>query len=263
MKQARLHRPFYRNGPSHRDGADVSFKDIVKIFGFRSVTIGKWVTREELQLAANLFFDGFCDLMLILNVPENVISLNGSLSLAFGTGGNPRSCAHYDARQRKLALAKNAGGGALAHEWFHSFDHYISDKIFNLPQKHPHFASETWLKSPMNNTHSLNQSLESCFEAIFLHKNEHSDYVANAIKIDRQLGSFYFSKPQELAARAFEATVQDSSIKNQFLVSGTKQSYEAKLSLYPENNDRKRINGLFQRYFTLLGNAIEAKNSAL
>lgn len=54
---SRIHKPYYRNGPSHRDGADVSFQDIVKIFGFRTITIGKWVTAAEQQIAANLFFD--------------------------------------------------------------------------------------------------------------------------------------------------------------------------------------------------------------
>ena len=56
---SRIHRPYYRNGASHRDGADVSFQDIVKIFGFRTVTIGKWVSRDEQQIAANLFLMPF------------------------------------------------------------------------------------------------------------------------------------------------------------------------------------------------------------
>lgn len=54
--------------------------------------------------------------MDILQVPEAVISLNGSLSLAFGSGGKKHSSPHYESTTKKLALAKNAGGGALAHE---------------------------------------------------------------------------------------------------------------------------------------------------
>lgn len=76
-----IHRQFYRNGPSHRDGANVTFGDIVKIFGFRGARVGAWVNKEEQQIAANLFFDALCDLMTILRVNEQVISLRGTLTL--------------------------------------------------------------------------------------------------------------------------------------------------------------------------------------
>lgn len=59
---SRLDTNFFRNGPNHRAGADVSFTDIVKLFGFRGIRIGRWVTAEEHQRAANLFFDALCDL---------------------------------------------------------------------------------------------------------------------------------------------------------------------------------------------------------
>jgi predicted membrane GTPase involved in stress response len=61
-KNSRIHQDFYRNGPSHRDGADVSFGDIVKIFGFKAAIVGAWVTKEEQQIAANLLFDALCRL---------------------------------------------------------------------------------------------------------------------------------------------------------------------------------------------------------
>lgn len=265
MKQPRLHRPFYRNGPSHRDGADVSFADLVKIFQFRSVTIGKWVTKQELQMAANLFFDAFCDLMLILDVPESVISLNGTLCLAFGTGGKPTSCAHYDARQKKLALAKNAGGGALAHEWFHAFDHYIARKLFEEPVNSIDFATKLWLERSDLIAHPLNQYLDECFQVLFLSedKKHTNTYMNDAMRIDKSMNTYYFSQPQELAARAFEAFTQDHPLKNQFLVSGTKQSTEAKLNLYPSNEMKSTLNPLFSRYFSTLGRAVESKNKAI
>ena len=116
----RLHQQYYRNGQSHRDGADVSFQDIRRLFGFQAITVGRWVTTAEQQIAANLFFDALYDLIDILQINERVVSLNGSLSLAFGTGGQKHANAHYHPAKRQLALAKNAGGGALAHEWFHN-----------------------------------------------------------------------------------------------------------------------------------------------
>ncbi|MEC9260570.1 MAG: hypothetical protein VYD53_04425, partial [Pseudomonadota bacterium] len=59
----RLHQQYYRNGQSHRDGADVSFQDIRRLFGFQSITVGRWVTAAEQQIAANLFFDALYDLI--------------------------------------------------------------------------------------------------------------------------------------------------------------------------------------------------------
>jgi len=256
-KQPRLHQPYYRNGPEHRDGADVSFHDIVKLFGFRTVTIGKWVSKEEQQLAANLFFDALCDLMDILGVPEQVISLNGSLSLAFGSGGNKHSSAHYESNTKTLALAKNAGGGALAHEWMHAFDHYICDKLF-VHSSQDEFASVVWLTDRTLRQHGLNQKLNQSFITIFLSEDKlsASEYVQRSVLADRHLDHFYYAQPQELLARAFEAAIQDQPIKNAFLVQGTKQSPEAKLGIYPQAKLRQSISLKLLDYFRHLGQAI-------
>lgn len=256
-----IYRDFYRQGPSHRDGADVSFRDVVKIFGFKSATIGQWVSREEQQIAANLFFDALCDLMLILQVPEKVISLNGTLSIAFGKFGKPNVSAHYNASTRTLALAKNAGPGALAHEYFHAFDHFISPKFIHNAQPHE-FASQLWLERHKVIEHPLNNLLEACYQDIFLKPNsdEFTDLLQRSVIADKNLGSYYFASPQEVCARAFEAFVQDSSIKNAFLVSGTKQTLEAKIGLYPQHLERKLISSRFITYFSSLGEMLDRKS---
>ncbi|MDF2178358.1 hypothetical protein P2G88_08850 [Aliiglaciecola sp. CAU 1673] len=260
MTTSRLHRPYFRNGPDHREGQDVSFADIVRAFGFRTVSIGKWVTKEEQQLAANLFFDALCDLMLLLGVPEQVISLNGSLSLAFGTGGQKYASAHYESGSKTLALAKNAGGGALAHEWFHAFDHYICRHLFTNTSRQQ-FASECWLKDANLIAHPLNQRLSRCFHCLFLEDNgkESNAYLKRAVALDKSLQTFYYAQPQELAARAFEAVIQHQSLKNAFLVQGTKQSNEAKLGLYPQDEHLEALSVAWLDYFYWLGQAIEHK----
>lgn len=258
---SRLNRAFYRNGPSHRDGADVSFSDIIKIFGFKTATIGKWVNKQEQQIAANLFFDALCDFMTILGVPEKVISLNGSLSLAFGKGGQKYSSAHYNSHTRTLALAKNAGGGALAHEWFHAFDHYIVDKLFKGAKKSD-FASVLWLQHGEVIEHPLNNMLEECYQHMFLKAgtDDLSSLFVKSVAADKALNSYYYAQPQEVCARAFEAWVQDNPLKNAFLVQGTKQSTEAKLGIYPESPQRQLIAHFFQRYFQHLGLAVDQQH---
>ncbi|GAA0854011.1 CLCA_X family protein [Aliiglaciecola litoralis] len=255
----RIQKPYYRNGPQHRAGADVSFADINKVFGFKTVIVGKWVEGVEQQLAANLFFDALCDLMEILQVPEHVISLNGSLSLAFGVGGQKHSCAHYDVQKRQLALAKNAGGGALAHEWFHAFDHYISTKMFATAQSLT-FASSLWLQDAQMHSHPLNQRLADWFKHLFLSEqlSEPSDYVQRCALADKTLKHYYFAQPQEMAARAFEAAIQDNALKNAFLVQGTKQTAEAKVGIYPQAQHRQQSYALLMNYFLILGKAVNS-----
>ncbi|WP_034896359.1 CLCA_X family protein [Brumicola pallidula] len=258
-KKGRLYNQFYRNGDEHRGGADVNFQDILRLFRFRSIEIGKWVTQEEKRIAANLFFDALCDLMDILQVPENVISLNGTLSLGFGVGGQKHASAHYNSAKKQLSLAKNAGAGALAHEWFHAFDHYIASKMFAVSGSNL-FASEIWLhENAQLNEHALNNQLALCFKHIFLQNNgaEPSELMQKSIFVDHKLKSFYYARPQEVAARAFEACIQHHSIKNAFLVQGTKQSAEAKLGIYPNGEQLSNIAAQMATYFNWLGKALD------
>ena len=253
-------RPFYRTGPDHRAGAPVSFLDVRRRFQFRSVEIGRWVTEPEKQHSAALFYDALCDLMTILGGTESLISLRGTLALQYGIGGRPGVSAHYTPATRSFALAKNAGPGSIAHEWFHAFDHYIGDKLFpNIPRGQ--FASRQWLTRQDAIQHPLNQRLQACYQAILLDDTgqDPSPLFQNSAKADKAAGVHYYSQPEELCARAFEAFIQDAAVKNAFLVKGTKESEEARLGLYPQGEQRDRINTAFRTYFHSLGRALQQK----
>lgn len=258
-ESSRLHRGFYRNGQTHRGGADVTFGDIMKLFGFRTIEIGRWVTAAEQQLAANLFFDALYDLCDILQVPEQVISLKGRLGVAFGKGGRPGVCAHYTPLKHEISLAKNAGAGSLAHEWFHAFDHYIGQKLYpDAPMQE--FASVLFLGQHQYamQEHPLNEQLTRCFAHILLapQQTTPSDYFYQAVALDKIQHSLYFAKPEELCARAFESVIQDHPITNHFLVSGTKQSSMAKAGAYPEGVNRQTIANELLTYFAWLGRSM-------
>lgn len=255
----RIQQAYFRNGPEHRSGADVSFLDIVKLFGFQSVKVGRWVSASEQQLAANLFFDALCDLMQLLQVPPQVISLKQSLSLQFGIGGQPGSCAFYQPQGRILALAKNAGGGSLAHEWFHAFDHYVARHLFQSAVTEHAFASEQWLSQALVRPHPVNLALDAGFQALFLSEDGAgpSDYVTRCARFDKRHGIYYYAKPQELAARAFEHLLQRQSLKNSFLVSGTLKSETAKAGLYPDAALTRQLSTHWFDYFRLLGQSLQ------
>lgn len=253
-----LNREFYRRGPNHQLGQEASFSLIRQRFDFRSIQIGKWVKEAEKQKAAPLFYDALCDLMTILGGTEDLISLRGTLALQYGCGGQPGVMAHYEPSTRSFALAKNAGPGSIAHEWFHGFDHYIAQKAFNSSDQDV-FASEAWLEDQTLIPHPLNDALALCYQTIILNEagDGPSDYFQRSAAVDKQLKQYYFSKPEELCARAFEAFVQDAVIKNNFLVKGTKESDEAKLGLYPKGVHRETINHMFKSYFHQLGAALK------
>ena len=255
-------RPFYRTGPDHRAGAPVSFLDVRRRFQFRSVEIGRWVTEPEKQRRAALFYDALCDLMTILGGTESLISLRGTLALQYGIGGRPGVSAHYTPATRSFALAKNAGPRSIAHEWFHAFDHFVAPKMYAAVTPSA-FASAAWFERKKMNQHPLNQSLNSMFTQTFIDV-EHGTpnaYVKRSVAIDKSLNSFYYAQPQEMAARAFESVLQDHPIKNQFLVSGTKQSTEARMGIYPTPEEKALVAQHLYGYFSALGKALEAKNT--
>jgi hypothetical protein len=270
-------REFWRSGPDHRlllGGVIPDFLTIRQWFDFRGVEIGRWVTRAEQELAAGYFFDALSDLCQILagrvlNVQEQrvlgqqLVSLRGSLGLQYGTGGRPGVAAHYSPLQRTFSLAKNAGPGSIAHEWFHAFDHYIAAKMFDKGwlAAEPEFASRVWLhKRPQRPLieHSLNHLLGECFRQIMLSPDgqQPSELFRASAVIDQHMQVSYYSKPEEMAARSFEAFVQDAAIRNAFLVKGTKQSDEARLGLYPQGQQRESVNAAFQAYFSALAQAL-------
>ena len=270
MSKAHL---FYRFGQpeikNKFDNADLSFVDIRKRFNFRSIQLGRWVTPKEQKKAAHSFYYALITLMKILQAPENLISLRASLSLQYGRGGRPGVAAHYSPHERCFSLAKNAGPGSIAHEWFHALDHYLGSQAFeSLPsfdqglnyQSKMVFASKAWLLDVPMRRHPLNDLLSSCFKAILLDENGHaaSQLVQNSNLIDKKLNQLYYSLPEELCARAFEAYVEDAgladaSLINSFLVKGSRHSEEARLGLYPEGVQRQQINQAFTEYFKLLG----------
>lgn len=242
------------------DSPNFSFVTIRRQFDFRGIEMGRWVTPEERDRAAFQFNKALHDLMMVLQGPEQLISLRGTLGLQYGKGGRRGVAAHYTPATRQLALAKNAGAGSLAHEWFHAFDHYMGDKMFHFASSSS-FASNNWLQEPDSSNikcHPLNTLLANCFKSILLSPDGNdTSYLFQASKrIDEKHNAFYYSKPEEMCARAFESFVEDECPSSRFLVNGSKYSEEAKIGLYPKGQQRKVINLAFKEYFSLLGYAL-------
>ncbi len=133
---------------------DVSGRDFMAVFGFRSIEFGNWNNQEERQDVMNAAYDGLLDLAEVMGIPPKAISLNGDLALAFGARGHglTGARAHYEPGKAVINLTKMNGAGALAHEWFHALDHYLARQDGK--------ASSEWVTSK-DGTRSLKVSDDS------------------------------------------------------------------------------------------------------
>ena len=113
-----------------------STADLKNAFGLRDVQSGNWVLRDPVsaKFHTEQSAGAFADLADLLGVADQHVSLNGRLALAFGARGSgaigwadsaPR--AHYEPIDRVINITKMRGGGALAHEWFHSLDNMAKE----------------------------------------------------------------------------------------------------------------------------------------
>lgn len=129
--------------PDYRNGRDVNEEDFAETFGFRGGEFGNWVNQAERQQSLNHAYDGLCDLAGVLGIPNEGISLEGTLAIAFGARGKGHASAHYEPGRHVINLTKPRGAGSLAHEWFHALDAHLSRKVDELGGKH---APEKWRK---------------------------------------------------------------------------------------------------------------------
>lgn len=123
---------------TRRGGRPVSVKstgELKDLIGLRDIQSGNWVLDDpnsakwHIENAAAAMLD----LSDLTGINENALGLGGRLAIAFGargkgnTGFGGAASAHYEPVQRVINITKMRGGGALAHEWFHSVDNLIGE----------------------------------------------------------------------------------------------------------------------------------------
>lgn len=118
----------HREGPDYRQGRDVSGEEFIHDFGIKGGEFGNWLSELDRKTSLNYGYDAFCDLADALGMEKSDISLNGTLSIGFGSRGLGLSgaVAHYEPLRKVINLTKMNGAGSLAHEWWHAFEDYIS-----------------------------------------------------------------------------------------------------------------------------------------
>ena len=109
--------------------------------------------------------------------------------------------------------------------------------------------------------HGLNQELAKAFSVVFLNESKltPSILVQQSIKADKAQEMYYYARPQEVSARAFERMIQEHPIKNNFLVSGTIKSKEALNGLYPSGEALEAIKYHLYGYFKGLSRSLQTQ----
>ena len=193
-------------------------------FGLRGVQWGNWMDgpqrRRELADAGG----AFSDLAVTLGVSERMLSLGGSLGLAFGArgnGGRHRPKAHYEPNERVIAISKPSGPGSLAHEWLHALDYRLGQAARpTLGKKGLPKAASTLLRwnidtaAPDGAAALIMRQTASTARELLGHRTN---------KLDLRRKQAYWSAPHELVARCFEAWVfrrlEQTGVRNNYLVS--------------------------------------------
>ena len=179
-----------RSGPARRD-RDVSPETFLDTFGFRGVQFGNYVEGARRQADLNRAHDALMDLADVLGCAPRMLSLGGTLGLAFGArgrGGKGAAAAHYEADQVVVNLTKTNGAGSLAHEWFHALDNLLAR---GAGARIAQYATE----------------LDGPGAALIARLTTGTRMGDRSARLDRVRSSPYYATRAELAARGFEAFV--------------------------------------------------------
>ncbi|WP_337035092.1 LPD1 domain-containing protein [Paenibacillus illinoisensis] len=97
-------------------------EDLQRVFGFRGVQFGNWVTDDSGKYHVLCCGSALTDLVSFLQIPPKAVTFFGRLGIAFGARGSGAALAHYEPRSNIMNITKIRGGGSLCHELAHALD---------------------------------------------------------------------------------------------------------------------------------------------
>lgn len=221
-----------RNAPTWREnGRNATEQDFLDVFGFRAVEFGETMPQKERWQHMNRAYDSFMDLANALGFSPSSIAMGGRLAICFGSRGHGgRAAAHYEPVRDVINLTRKYGAGCLAHEWFHALDYCLGggSAATNNP-----LQCKSWTTKAAIDT--LTQTL-----------------TKSQMAEDSHVMGGYWVEVKEMAARAFEAYVQDKLRSqgwgNEYLV----QLPEVKTQIhpYPHGTERETFDACFHSLFS-------------
>lgn len=192
--------PARRSGGRSVGGSvESATEQIVKRSGFRGLQYGNSVTDEERKHHVQKAAEALVDLADVLDMPDEAISIKGTLGLAIGARGKGTAMAHYEPGAKVINLTRKRGIGTLAHEWGHALDNYAAGGTGTFLSRVTSGASK--------------EKREAMFNVIA--SWETTGYVQQvyaAIQEEKRQGKLvnaeYWTSREEMFARSFEGYVQ-------------------------------------------------------
>lgn len=118
-------------------------KAYVEHFKLRASEFGHYVNDRSGEQHLQRSAEAFTDLAEILKVPHQSVSHGGRLAMAFGSRGRGRALGHYEPGRQVINLTKEKGSlGILAHEWFHSLDHFLYNLSYDFKNGVPGYVTD-------------------------------------------------------------------------------------------------------------------------
>lgn len=185
-----------------------STQSLKDTFGLREVQSGNWVLRDvnaakfhTEQAAAAL-----ADLADMIGSSDKEVSLNGRLALAFGargTGnaGGSAARAHYESVERVINITKMAGGGTLAHEWFHALDNVLAEMTHGRPGSSKDWATLDPAKLPEGRIKDAVANLRRAMSE----GNERAEVPVSYTGVDVRVAKRNFERPYGPLSQAIAA----------------------------------------------------------
>jgi hypothetical protein len=219
-------------------------------FGLRQVVFGKSVTKKAQQFHLEGSATALMDLADLLGLDDKDVGLSKQLAWAIGAGSVSRAAAYYSPSERAVFLGNKDSQDAVGHEWFHALDHALGRQYLERGLSSP-FASRYSKKMPPGPVKKAWRNLLGTVRG--------TEYVRNAEKIgDNQGRKHYWTAPEELLARAFDAYIDDKlkaqGRENAYLSDPESAETWRKSGhhINPEGDERRRINRAFDKLFVAL-----------
>ena len=267
-----------RIGTDYRNGKDISEEQFSSIFKWKGGVFGEWLPQKERQGHLNFVYDSLMDMANILNVMPHILSLNGRLSLSLGAsgkGGKGAASAHYSQMAVAINLTRKHGAGAFAHEWWHSFDHYLNylysrENLMTRGEiKHEYAFSRIYENLSEDELAKffkdklLYRAIKNLTDTISKTK-----FAKRSVMLDIITRKRYWSTMPEMTARAFEwwirSRIETVKMRNEYLANFTnKEDYYAELYPYPDmtEDEANDISNAFDKVFGILSFSIDGWES--
>ena len=202
---------------------------------------------DWLHMNVNAFrnlFQGFDDLSEVVGISKDKIGQGRKLRLL---ANDPLLPDHvggtYNQENKCISLSSGTLAKSLAHEWAH-----FIDNVTMFPSKMDRLAERNYA-STFTIIRDESPELYDLMEYI---RDRKSDMNIASIDLDADIGEHYWSKPEEMFARCFEVYCADNLQSMGKSDSPLIFSENSTAGVYPQGEQRKRINILMSKYLESL-----------